>query len=476
MRQGRLKLPVVLLYALVDLIIYHLSFFLAFYLRLGLDVPAENTNAYIQVAPWTSLVFLLLLAAFDLYTPRRRGILPVINSVLVVTSMMSVATMALSFWLRGFAFPRGVLVLGTMFQMVFLSAWRLLCWALERRWHGLKRVMVVGSLDGGKDLLQKFIDAPPGWLKPAFYFLPEDIEVIAGHLPEVEAVLLTSSVPNERKAQIARLCFDAGRELFLVPGIYDLLVFRSQVGQIDDMPVLEARPVGLTREQEMTKRIFDLVVVLLLLPVAVPLCLLVALLIKLSSPGPVLYRQQRVGRGGSPFYIYKFRTMVPDAERLTGPVLATANDPRITPLGRILRATRLDELPQFYNVLKGEMSLVGPRPERPAFVDRYVDSFPEYRFRLLIKPGITGLTQVMGKYSTDVEDKLRLDLFYMSHYTLLLDLKILLQTLIRLMQPGAAAGRSDPSEEAEALLNQLLGERENAVGSAKNWGPRAECK
>lgn len=476
MRQGRFKLSIGLLYAPVDLLIFHFSFFLAFYLRLGLEIPAENTNAYIQVAPWNSLVFLLLLAAFDLYTPRRRGMLPVINSVLVVTAGMSIVTMALSFWLRGFAFPRGVLVLGALFQMVFLSAWRLFCWALERRSHGLKRVMVVGSLDGGKDLLQKFIDAPRGWLKPAFYFLPDDLEVIASHLPEVEAVLLASSVPNERKAHIAKLCFEAGCEIFLVPGIYDLLVFRSQVGQIDDLPILEARPVGLTWEQQLVKRIFDLVVSLLLLPVMIPLGALIAILIKLSSPGPVLYRQKRVGQGGRPFYIYKFRTMVPDAERLTGPVLATANDPRITRLGRILRATRMDELPQFYNVLKGEMSLVGPRPERPAFVKQHMDSYPEYRFRLMIKPGITGLTQIMGKYSTDVGDKLRLDLFYISNYTFLLDLKILLQTVIMLMQPGAAAGRSDPSEEAEALLNQLLGERENAVGSVNNWGPRAEYK
>jgi len=475
-RRGKAKRSLGFLLAPVDLVIFHLAFWIAFYLRLGLRIPAANLKAYLQVAPWISLAFFLLLAAFDLYAQRRRDAVSVVSSVLVVVAAMSVVTMALSFWLRGFAFPRGVLILGALLQFVLLSAWRLLCWALERRIHGVKRVMVVGSIDGGRDLLQKFIDAPPGWLKPSLFFLPDDLEVIASNLQQVDALLLAPTIPDERKVNIAQLCYEAGCELFLVPSIYDMLVFKSRVGQIDDLPILEARPVGLTWDQQLIKRAFDFLLSLVLLPVIIFLGVFIAVLIKLTSSGSVLYRQKRVGQGGKEFYLYKFRTMVPDAERLTGPVLATANDPRVTPLGQILRATRLDELPQFYNILKGEMSLVGPRPERPSFVAEFLASCPEYRFRLMIKPGVTGLAQVMGKYSTDVVDKLRYDLFYISHYSFIMDMRILLHTLVMLMRPGAAAGRSDPSEEAEALLHQLLGERETAVGSVDNWATRMEPK
>lgn len=151
--------------------------------------------------------------------------------------------------------------------------------------------------------------------------------------------------------------------------------------------------------------------------------------IKVDSAGPVFYTQERVGRNGKAFRLYKFRTMVQDAEKSTGPVLATANDNRITRLGRFLRASRLDELPQLINVLKGEMSLVGPRPERQHFVDQFSQAIPHYIYRTHVKAGITGLAQVSGRYSTTPQDKLRFDLLYAKTYSPLSDLRIMFQTL-----------------------------------------------
>ncbi|NNF06678.1 MAG: sugar transferase [Candidatus Eisenbacteria bacterium] len=196
----------------------------------------------------------------------------------------------------------------------------------------------------------------------------------------------------------------------------------------------------------------DRVLAAILLMLLWPVLVLVALLVKLDCPsGPIFYKQERVGmnrrqsgdarehferrrsRGeGQPFRIWKFRTMVPDAEAKTGPVWASENDPRITPIGRFLRKTRLDELPQLVNVVKGEMRLVGPRPERPHFVNDFAESMPEYRKRLSVPPGITGLAQVEHEYDTDVEDvrkKLRYDLFYIENRRPTMDLKILIKTL-----------------------------------------------
>ncbi|HEX7343806.1 MAG TPA: exopolysaccharide biosynthesis polyprenyl glycosylphosphotransferase, partial [bacterium] len=180
------------------------------------------------------------------------------------------------------------------------------------------------------------------------------------------------------------------------------------------------------------KRLIDIVVSFVVLVLGLPLLLLIALAIRLDSRGPALYIQQRVGRGGRLFTLYKYRSMVHQAEADTGPIWADKNDPRITRVGRFMRRLHLDELPQFINILRGDMSLVGPRPERPSFVEQFRNAIPLYERRLNVKPGITGWAQVKHKYDeslTDVMDKLRYDLFYLENMSLALDLKIILSTV-----------------------------------------------
>ena len=180
------------------------------------------------------------------------------------------------------------------------------------------------------------------------------------------------------------------------------------------------------------KRIIEVIVVVLLLPAAVVLIMVCALLIKIFSSGPVFYRQERVGQGGKPFWLLKLCTMVPDAENTTGPVWATESDPRVTALGRLLRKTHLDELPQLFHVLTGRMALIGPRPERPYFVRQFIQHLPFYMIRLSVRPGITGWAQVNNHYDTcfgDVCEKLWYDLYYIRHLSLRLDLAILRHTL-----------------------------------------------
>ncbi len=249
-------------------------------------------------------------------------------------------------------------------------------------------------------------------------------EVIVAYMPSWQEDLIKRTM--ERTASRAL-------RIKVLPGFYDAMVGDCRIEPVADIPLVCLRGVGPCRLFLLAKRAFDIVFSLLMLILCLPLVCLAAVAIKLTSPGPVFYSQERSGRDGRPFRIYKLRSMVIDAERGTGPVLAHEYDQRITPVGRFLRQTRLDEIPQFWNVLKGEMSVVGPRPERPEFVSEFAAHIPGYLERLKVRPGITGLAQVYGDYLTSVYHKLRYDWIYLHRMSLWHDLRILLMTVVTVL-------------------------------------------
>jgi exopolysaccharide biosynthesis polyprenyl glycosylphosphotransferase len=223
--------------------------------------------------------------------------------------------------------------------------------------------------------------------------------------------------------------------IHVVPGVYEARVGRMQFHRVRDLPLVDLTGRKPSAFYLALKRTMDIAFSFLGLVVAAPLMALAALAVKVTSPGPALFRQERVGQGGKSFTILKLRTMVVDAEKTTGPVLSAGKaDPRITPIGKFLRATRLDELPQLVNVLKGEMSIVGPRPERPCFVAKYEAEIPGYYERHQMKPGLTGLAQVNGGYAIDAEMKLRYDLLYIHNASPFMDLKLIFQTLLTVLR------------------------------------------
>ena len=222
----------------------------------------------------------------------------------------------------------------------------------------------------------------------------------------------------------------------ILPDFYQMIIGLNQTNQIFGLPLIEVMPDPMPSWEKFTKDAMDIIISLLILIFTLPVTLVISIIIKLTSRGPIIYRQKRVGLYGKEFYIYKFRTMYDDAERQTGPVWASKHDPRITPVGFWLRKLRLDEIPQFFNVIKGDMSLVGPRPERPFFVDEFKKKIPLYTRRLRVKPGITGWAQVKWKYDSDIEDvreKTKYDLFYVENMSLSMDLKILINTIITIL-------------------------------------------
>ncbi len=218
----------------------------------------------------------------------------------------------------------------------------------------------------------------------------------------------------------------------IVPGFIHLISGLNRTNQIFGLPLIEVMPDPMPSWEKFTKRLFDIMISLIVLVVTLPLFLILVLLVRLTSRGPAIFRQERVGLYGRPFTMFKFRTMYQDAEQRSGPVWAKENDPRITPVGYWLRKLRLDEIPQLFNVLKGDMSLVGPRPERQFFVDQFKKEIPLYTRRLRVRPGITGWAQVKWKYDEsfeDVKEKTKYDLFYVENMSLRMDFKILINTL-----------------------------------------------
>ena len=249
-------------------------------------------------------------------------------------------------------------------------------------------------------------------------------------IPEInkfEAVII-GDMPSHERDMIVKYCFAHGIRTYSVPKISDILLRSSVELNMFDSPLLLSRNVGLQVEQEFAKRVVDIVGSIIGLIISSPFFLLIAICIKVTDGGPVFYKQLRLTKGGKQFEIYKFRTMIQNAEQQSGARLASENDDRILPIGRILRRVRLDELPQLINILKGEMSLVGPRPERPELAAEIEKEIPEFPYRLKVKAGLTGYAQVYGKYNTTFYDKLKLDLTYIRNYSLLLDLKLIIMT------------------------------------------------
>ncbi|WP_202965516.1 exopolysaccharide biosynthesis polyprenyl glycosylphosphotransferase [Fervidobacterium nodosum] len=349
-------------------------------------------------------------------------------------------TVVSTFFYRHFAFPRSIFIIAFFIQFLLLVGWRGLVLYVFKRVQGVKHVMVIGYMPKAQEFAQKLQNISKGWIDVKYVLEPQTAEDLVQYIKVVDTIYLYSKMDENLKSEIIKKAIEFKKHIFIAPDFRDILVSRARVIQFDDVATLSIEQPELTSEQKLIKRVCDVLLASVALVVSFPIMILIAIAIKLDSEGPVIYRQKRVTEGEREFYVLKFRTMVKDAEKMTGPVLATENDPRITRVGRFLRATRLDEIPQLVNILKGEMSFIGPRPERPYFVEQFKKLYPEYSLRHNVKAGLTGLAQVYGKYATSPEDKLRLDLIYIKNYSVFLDIKILLLTLKTIFTKEAAEG------------------------------------
>lgn len=283
------------------------------------------------------------------------------------------------------------------------------------------------------------------------------MEYVASRIQEYDSVII-GDIPCQARNHILKFCFEHSIRTYILPKISDIILRGADDINLFDSPLLLARNQGFTFEQKVLKRTTDIVLSLIGIVVTSPIMLLTALAIFIQDGAPVIHRQTRLTQGGKEFCVYKFRSMIKDAEKDGVARLSAEKDVRVTPVGKVIRRIRLDELPQLFNILKGEMSLVGPRPERPQIAAEYREYMPEFDYRLKVKGGLTGFAQIYGKYNTTPYDKLKLDLMYIENYSFRLDLKLIFMTVKILFMKesteGVAEGQTTATLEDEGYKRE----------------------
>jgi exopolysaccharide biosynthesis polyprenyl glycosylphosphotransferase len=326
---------------------------------------------------------------------------------------------------RDYMNPEPILGL-TFFELIVVLPGVYLIRLIYTRLYPAKKTLVIYGEYSPVNLIGKINSRKDRYNICATESVKVGYETLYKRILEYEAVVLCD-LPSQIRNQILKFCYDQKRRTYVTPKISDIIVTGADKIHLFDTPLLLARNHGLTIEQRIGKRLADIILSLLLLIITSPFMLIFALCIKVYDGGTVFYRQERLTIDGKTFPIIKFRSMMMNSER-DGARLAKKGDSRITPIGKFLRATHLDELPQIINIFKGEMSFVGPRPERAEIAAEYEELVPEFGFRLKVKAGLTGYAQIYGKYNTAPYDKLKLDLFYIENYSMWLDFKLILMT------------------------------------------------
>lgn len=427
-------LPILIL----DIFLVNVSYSLSFLIN-NYTISKIHLELYLSLILWISILTGFIFLIFDLHSNCIRGSIHVlVFNIFLSTFIVSLLTMAVTFLERGFAFPRSVILIGTGLQVVFITLSHSIVWYLNRRLFGSQRVLIITQDSKEGAVLEEKLMQQKEWFKVNGFISVDNLSELESKIKGINVVLISPKIPQ--KSFIINLCVKYSKEVLIVPEVHELYLLRSEPQKIDDLLVLSIRPHKLTPRQLFFKRLIDITLSMILLTIFSPIIVFLFIAIPLLTKGPALFKQERLGKNREKFQILKFRSMITNAEKISGPVLATDKDPRITKIGKFIRATRLDELPQLINVLIGHMSLVGPRPERLFFVHQFEETIQHYSYRMSIKPGLTGLAQVMGNYSTTVEDKLRLDMMYILSYSFVLDLKILCKTIKVVLNREQAGG------------------------------------
>jgi exopolysaccharide biosynthesis polyprenyl glycosylphosphotransferase len=474
------------LFAILDSLSVFISFFLAVYIRLSLPIPVFSgllsENYYVNYSLFwpvlgCALFFCLsqyIMGVYDLWATS--SLVAWLERLLIPNALMFGSSFAFLYLFQIFDYPRSLLLTFVFMNLALTLLWRrIYFWGVEKKQSS---IVLIGAIENCQKMAKEF-ELPPfaGKVFVKAMFVPDSNSELSKINPQTfqqRAETATTSfppivahpegfsilplhefqkfseenpytsvivVPSEASADstFSEVLNAAKRgvPVYVMPTIYEILLGRLRSIQVNDLPLLELKlePPGLLFG--FLKRSIDVVLGMSMFAILIIPILIVMLCIKISSSGPIFFTQERVGFRGEVFKLIKFRTMIVDAERVSGPILASKNDPRVTKLGKFLRASRLDELPQIINILKGEMSFVGPRPERKVFVEKFEKEIAGYRERTRVRPGVTGLAQVSGSYESSAEIKLKHDLAYLAHQSIVLDFQILFKTAkIMLIRAG----------------------------------------
>ena len=433
---------------ILDVIFVISSFIISYLIRFDsltwsnfLSAPIHQYSNYLLAI---TIVYVLSFNFFSMYKTKKGFLLyldeliGVFLTVLFASSILIVLT-----FINGeYQLARPIIFLSVPVALILLALSRELVLRIEivarSKGFGGKRAAIIGSGELAQTVADKIRQHPSYGINFAGFIGDGNKEVL-GNIDELESIVARYNIQTiyvadkaytrERLAELADFCDQKNIVFGTIPDVFQILTNSPSVEDIDGLPIVTLRQTKYTMLSRVIKRVFDVVLSLFGIIIFFIPMILIYFLIKFTSQGVVIYAQARVGRNGKPFKLYKFRTMISGAEHKTGPVLATDDDTRKTPIGKILRATNLDELPQLFNILKGDMSFVGPRPERPFFVEQFRLFIPKYMERHKIRPGLAGWAQFHGGYNMPAEEKIKYDLYYIENWSFLLDIKIILSYL-----------------------------------------------
>ncbi len=446
---------------LLDGIAVECAFLVSYWIRFDTSLLrflplAEQTpplRAYILGSFVVIPVWLLIFNSRKMYGARRNvALADEFFSIIRLVTLGMLVVMSAAFFYRAFSYSRVVFGLLWLTSIGFIYVGRALLYQTEkklyRRGRELRSAVIIGNNETANRICYTLHNHPLLGYKLAGYFAdaqaqnggPLSATEFLGSIGDAAerisqdrfelALIAINADEHPKLYRLIEECEGVNVEFMMVPDILEAMTSNVSVKEIGGIPFIRLKGFPMTTWGRILKRIFDVFISLVLLIIFSPIFLLITLLIKLGSHGPVFFQQERVGLDGKQFEMLKFRSMKLEAESASGPVFATSDDPRRTPIGRFLRKTSLDELPQLWNVLNGEMSLVGPRPERPFFVEQFRKHVPKYLDRHRVKTGMTGWAQVNGlRGNTSIEERIVYDIYYIENWTVWFDIKILLKTV-----------------------------------------------
>lgn len=423
---------------------------------LHIDVNNQIYGNIVSFSALYLILFFLIGMQFNLYSAVNRKLYDILFETFLSGVLASAVIMIAGYLL--FQFPvnaRGIFVVLAN-TVIWLTVWRALADKLVRKIKGRQKLLVIECRGVDNTLARKIkyscLDWFDAWYTGVDMADEQELEFfLQNEFKQYENIFLTQSIPAGAKEKIMQEALRDKKTIYFLPCTSDVLTIKQDMVQFSDTPAFQIKPFGLGIGQKFIKRAMDIGLSLAGLFLLSPIMFITALAVKLDSKGPVIYSQRRLTADKKEFLIYKFRTMYTGAEQETGPVMSSRNDTRITRVGKFLRAARLDEIPQLINILKGEMSIVGPRPERPHFVREFCGEIENYDKRFQVKAGLTGYAQVYANYDTDTQDKLLYDLLYIREYSLMLDIKLLLLTVKAVFNRRSAKGVSPQQWQSRQL-------------------------
>lgn len=430
----------------IDTLIVALSYWAGFRLQRPYLFP-DNLPDVMFAVLFLSAIALIVFLMLKTYRCGQRMYMQSMFDIIIAILIIAFAGVVFDFAIKGIGVWRRTLMYSMGLQILAFTIFKYLAIKIHAKVIKPRDCVIIGKdFNAASKIAIRLLNSE-SHLYQIKYILKQDAAGLHDYLKEFTQVFICSTCDTQNKTVLIEYCAVNNIDCAVIPSLKDIIINSGRPGNINDMLLLNM-VVKTDTESRFAKRLIDLVVSLIGIIVAAPIMAITYLLVFAQDRSNPIYTQTRLSRGNKKFTIYKFRTMVIGAEKHTGAVLAVHNDERITKLGKFLRASRIDELPQLFNVLLGGMSIVGPRPERPEIAEQASVRLPEFEYRTLVKPGLTGYAQVIGRYDTDFADKLLFDLYYVNNHSLWLDLRIMFRTIRVLFTPSVTRGVSELPQES----------------------------